>query len=142
MTASVHHLRSFRPPTGAAAIVAVLDEMTGMLERHGLPVWAGELGDATRALREGHAEGRSRVRALLDDPDGLRIVRVGFGTPAAITRWVSLCDQLAELLHPEADAARISGGGERRAPAGAPDATDEPGASEHWAPVLPLRRQA
>ena len=117
MTASVHHLRSFRPPTGGAAVVAVLDEMVGMLERHGLAVWAGELGEATRALRGGHAEGRTRVRVLLHDPDGLRIVRVGFGTPAAITRWVSLCDRLGELLDPD-------------------DAT------ERMAPVLPIRRQA
>ncbi|WP_226656590.1 hypothetical protein [Leifsonia sp. LS1] len=106
MTASVHHLRSFRPPTGVAAVAAVLDELVRMLEHHGLTVWADELGDATRALRAGRAEGRSRVRALLDDPDGPRIVGLGFGSPAAITRWVSLCDRLNELLDPDDVAAR------------------------------------
>jgi hypothetical protein len=113
MTAPVLHLRPFRAdrrPGGVAEVVSVVDELTGMLAEAGLRAWAAELDAAGAALRAGHAAGRTRLRTLLADPEGLRIVRVGFADPAAIARWVELCDRLAELLAAPAPGSAGRGG--------------------------------
>jgi hypothetical protein len=125
MAALVHHIQSLRPRTDLDPLVAVLDEMVGMLDEFGLPAWANALGAESAHLIAGETAALGRIRGLLTDPEGLRIVRVAFGELALISRWVELCDRLEEQM------ASRSGSAAAGTRAG----------EERWAAVLPFRRR-